>query len=141
MMRRKILLVEDNIADAELVRIAVEELGYENEVVVTNGSEEVFNFLEKNRIGEIGLILLDLNMPKINGIEVLKKIRSTPRFKHIPVVVFTTSSNRNDILTCYEIGANAYVYKPIDYEAFNEIIKATIAFWIENNLIPIDPDR
>ena len=139
-MVKKILLVEDNIADAELVRIAVQELGFFNNVVTTNGSDEVFNYLENHPISDIGLILLDLNMPRVNGLDILKKIRSTPRFQFLPVVVFTTYSNKNDILNCYDCGANAYIFKPIDYDVFNEVIKATVNFWLQGNLLPSDND-
>jgi CheY-like chemotaxis protein len=133
---KKILLVEDNIADAELVRIAVEELGFFDSVITKNGSDEVFNYLDNYPISDIGLILLDLNMPRVNGIDVLKKIRATPRLQFLPVVIFTTSSNKNDILNCYDNGANAYIFKPIDYDDFNEVIKATVAFWLQGNLLP-----
>ena len=139
-MVKKILLVEDNIADAELVRIAVQELGFFNNVVTKNGSDEVFHYLENHLISDIGLILLDLNMPRVNGLDILKRIRSTPRFQFLPVVVFTTSSNKNDILNCYDCGANAYIFKPIDYDAFNEVIKATVNFWLQGNLLPSDND-
>jgi CheY-like chemotaxis protein len=137
---KKILLVEDNIADAELVRIAVEELGFFDSVITKNGSDEVFNYLDNHPVADIGLILLDLNMPRVNGIDVLKKIRSTPRLRALPVVIFTTSSNKNDILNCYDSGANAYIFKPIDYDVFNEVIKATVAFWLQGNLLPSEYD-
>ncbi len=133
---KKILIVEDNIADAELVRIAIEELGFFNCVIAKNGSDEVFNYLDNNPIADIGLILLDLNMPRVNGIDVLKRIRTTPRLQFLPVVVFTTSSNKNDVLNCYDNGANAYVFKPIDYDVFNDVIKATVAFWLQGNILP-----
>ena len=139
-MVKKILLVEDNIADAELVRIAVQELGFFNNVIVTNGNDEVFNYLDNNKPSDIGLILLDLNMPRVNGLDILKRIRSTPRLQFLPVVVFTTSSNKNDVLNCYDHGANAYIFKPIDFDAFNEIIKATVRFWLQGNLLPSDND-
>lgn len=135
-MTKKIILVEDNIADAELVRIVVMDLGFINDVVVTNGHDELFRYLDNNPINDIGLILLDLNMPRSNGTEILKKIRSTPRYAHFPVVIFTTSSNKNDIMNCYDLGANAYVCKPIDYDTFNQIIQSTVRFWVECNLLP-----
>jgi CheY-like chemotaxis protein len=137
---KKILLVEDNIADAELVRIAVEELGFFDSVITKNGSDEVFNYLNNHPVSDIGLVLLDLNMPRVNGIDVLKKIRATPRLRALPVVIFTTSSNKNDVLNCYDHGANAYIFKPIDYDVFNEVIKATVAFWLQGNLLPSEYD-
>lgn len=137
---KKILIVEDNIADAELVRIAIEELGFFNCVIAKNGSDEVFSYLDNNPIADIGLVLLDLNMPRVNGIDVLKRIRATPRLQFLPVVVFTTSSNKNDVLNCYDNGANAYVFKPIDYDVFNDVIKATVAFWLQGNILPSEQE-
>jgi two-component system, response regulator len=135
-MAKKIILVEDNIADAELIRIVVAELGFVNAVIPTNGHDELFQYLDNNPVNDIGLILLDLNMPRINGIEILKKIRSSQRLQYLPVVIFTTSSNKNDIMNCYDLGANAYVCKPIDYDTFNHIIQSTVRFWTECNLLP-----
>jgi two-component system, response regulator len=135
-MQKKIILVEDNFADAELVRIAVDELGFGNEVIATNGSEEFFQILDREPTDQIGMIMLDLNMPRINGIEVLRKVRNTPRYAFLPIIIFTTSSNKNDIAICYDLRASAYVFKPIDYDAFNDIIKATVRFWIDTNLLP-----
>ncbi|MFZ4543810.1 MAG: response regulator [Saprospiraceae bacterium] len=133
---KKIILVEDNIADAELVKIAVSELELPVKIHHASGNDELFHFFETDDLSQVVLILLDLNMPRINGIEILKKLKATPRLSSIPVVVFTTSSSKTDVLACYDYGANAYVCKPIDYETFNENIKAIVQFWALNNLVP-----
>lgn len=133
---KRIILVEDNIADAELVKIAISELNLPISIQHAYGNEELFQLFEQNDLKDVVLILLDLNMPRVNGIEVLKKIKSNDKYSAIPVVVFTTSSSKVDVLACYDNGANAYVCKPIDYDTFNQNIKAIIEFWVLSNLIP-----
>lgn len=134
---KRIILVEDNIADAELVKIAVSELNLPVGIFHAAGNDELFRFFETNELSDVVLILLDLNMPRINGLEILKKLKATPRLSSIPVVVFTTSSSKLDVLACYDLGANAYVCKPLDYDTFNQNIRAIVEFWALNNLVPI----
>lgn len=133
---KKIVLVEDNVADAELIKIAVNELELPIRVHHTTGNDELYQYFDNNELSDVVLIMLDLNMPRVNGIEILKKIRSSPKYSFIPTVVFTTSSSRNDVMSCYDNGANAYVCKPIDYDTFNQNIKAIVEFWALNNLFP-----
>lgn len=133
---KRIILVEDNIADAELVKIAVSELELPVVVEHAQGNEELLTYFENNDFKDVVLILLDLNMPRVNGIEILCKIKSREGRNAIPVVIFTTSSSKMDIMNCYDNGANAYVCKPIDYDTFNQNIKAIVEFWALNNLLP-----
>jgi CheY-like chemotaxis protein len=133
---KRIILVEDNIADAELVKISVKELELPVRIHHATGNDDLYDFFDNNDLSDVVLILLDLNMPRVNGIEILKKLKNSETKRAIPVVVFTTSSNKTDIFACYDNGANAYVFKPIDYDAFNDCIKAIVEFWTLNNLLP-----
>lgn len=133
---KRIILVEDNIADAELVRIAVSELNLPVVVEHATGNEDLLTYFDNGDFKDVVLILLDLNMPRVNGIEILRKIKSSENRSSIPIVIFTTSSSKMDILNCYNNGANAYVCKPIDYDTFNQNIKAIVEFWALNNLLP-----
>jgi CheY-like chemotaxis protein len=133
---KRIIIVEDNVADAELVKIAVSELNLPVRVHHATGNDDLYHFFDTNDLSDVVLILLDLNMPRVNGIEILKKIKTSDRKGAIPVVIFTTSSNKTDIFACYDNGANAYVYKPIDYDTFNSNIKAIVEFWALSNLLP-----
>jgi len=81
------------------------------------------------------LILMDINLPKINGLEILRRIKQSPQLQHIPVVILTTSSNRADLEKCYEYHANSYVIKPLDYEEFNQKIRSIEHYWLMVNEI------
>jgi CheY-like chemotaxis protein len=129
-MRKKIILIEDNPADAELVKIAVEDLQLMTEVVHLSNHETIFEYL-RNSKQDIHLILLDLNMPRVGGLEILQQLKAHDTWKMIPVVVFSTSSNKNDVLA-----ANAYICKPMDFGVFNETIQSTVDFWLDANMMP-----
>jgi two-component system, response regulator len=133
---KRIIIVEDNLADAELVKISANELGHPIQIQHATGNEDFHKLFFDEDLSDVVLVMLDLNMPRVNGIEILQKIRSTPKNNFIPVVIFTTSANKNDIFACYDSGANAYVCKPIDYDTFNLNIRAIIEFWALNNLLP-----
>ena len=137
-MLKKILLVEDNPADAELVRIVVAELGLAAEVQHAQGAEEVFEYLDNPSTvhSQIAFILLDLNMPRVGGIEILQRIRQSKQYGLLPVIIFTSSANKTDVLACYNSGANAYVCKPIDFVDFSNTISAIAEFWLKSNLMP-----
>ena len=85
------------------------------------------------------LVLLDLKMPKVSGLEVLQKLRSDPRTEHVPVVVLTSSSERKDLVDAYKFGASGYVKKPIDLEDFNRAMSNICAFWLQSNVLPPGP--
>jgi CheY-like chemotaxis protein len=113
-----------------------------NEVVVVRDGEEALNYLYRRGIfkmrmeGNPVVILLDLKLPRVNGTEVLNQIRSNPAFRLIPVVVLTSSREEPDLLQCYELGANAYVVKPIDFHEFVDVIKQVGLFWAVVNQPP-----
>lgn len=134
---KKIILAEDNLADVELTRLAFADLSLPIELIHVNDGQELLNYLNGAELSEIALVLLDLNMPKIGGIEILKMMYDDEEYKKLPIVVLSSSLHETDIVTCYEYGANAYVNKPIDINDFNEVIASIANFWVEINLLPV----
>lgn len=130
----EILLVEDNPGDQRLTREALREGKIRNNLSIVDDGEAAVDFL--NRKGEYGavprpdLILLDLNLPKKDGREVLRIIKSSENLRRIPVVVLTTSQAEEDILKAYNLNANCYITKPVDFEQFFNVIKAIEDFWL-----------
>ncbi len=133
---RKVILVEDNLADVELVKISVRELENPVELVHVGDGQELLNFLKTAVLSEIALILLDLNMPRVSGIDVLRHMQADPNLKKLPVVMFTTSNSKSDIMKCYELGAKAFVCKPLDIFEFNNSIRSIVEFWTGINMLP-----
>lgn len=138
----KILLVEDDPNDVELTLAALEQNGVSNEVVVVRDGEEALNYLF--RTGEYAVrepgnpvaVFLDLKLPKVDGLEVLRRTKSEPRLKSIPVVMLTSSREERDMVQSYDIGANAYVVKPVDFEEFFTAVRQVGLFWILVNQPP-----
>lgn len=136
MKRFNILLVEDNQGDVLLTQEAFEESGDNCQLFVVNDGQEAINFLERippyAHVDSPKLILLDINLPKINGHEVLRYIKSNSNLKHIPVIMLTTSSSEKDISACYSNYANCYITKPNDVADFFKIIENVNNFWLNN---------
>jgi len=129
----KIVLVEDNIADVKLIGLTLQGLSHEIEMLhYPNGQEFLDDF--PNIYKDISLILLDLNMPKLGGKEVLQNLSQHIDWKKLPVVIFTSSSHFKDIDDCYALGANAYVIKPIEIFDFESTINTVVEFWCNTNL-------
>ena len=135
-----ILLVEDNPGDVVLTKTALEQNKLDNQLHVVEDGEAAMAFLR----GEPGyadaprpdLVLLDLNLPRKDGREVLAEIKSHPELKSIPVVILTSSQSRDDITRTYELGANAYVAKPFDLDEFIEDVRSIEAFWLTQVTFP-----
>lgn len=125
----KILLVEDNLADVELTKIAFENQNIRSEIVHCADGKVALDFLRDHSIDGFSYVLLDLNMPRLNGLDLLKICKQDPVLKKLPVIVFTTSASHTDVQQCYEHGANAYVLKPVDLEEFDRTISAINSFW------------
>ena len=139
----EILLVEDNMSEAELTIRALKKNNLANKLVHLKNGAEALDFIfaqgdYEGRKVENGprVILLDLKMPKINGIEVLKKIREDERTKKIPVVILTSSKEDPDIQECYRLGVNSYVVKPVDFEAFIKAVSDLGLYWMLLNQPP-----
>lgn len=131
-----ILLVEDNPHDAELTVRTLRKENLANQVFVAEDGEEALEFIfcrgrfaDRNRSKPLKVIFLDLKLPKVNGLEVLKEIKTNPATMKLPVVIITSSREDPDIKTAYELGANSYVVKPVDFDAFLHAISNTGLYW------------
>jgi len=139
---RPILLVEDNPRDLELTLAALAKCQLANEIVIARDGAEALDYLyarnafEGRDPGAPSVVLLDLKLPKMDGLEVLSIIKNDPQQKHIPVVMLTSSREERDVLTSYEIGVNAFVVKPVDFNAFFEAIQDLGMFWAVLNEPP-----
>jgi two-component system, response regulator len=127
-----ILLAEDNLDEAHLTIRTLKKSGYERVKHVRDG-EEVLNLLDNEHSHRPKLILLDLKMPKVDGIEVLKALKQDKNWRSIPVVMLTSSTAENDIVTSYDIGVNAYIVKPVSTENFRIAIHDIGVFWLKHN--------
>ena len=136
----QILLVEDNEGDILLTLEAFKEMKVKNTVTVVKDGAEAVNFLKKqgqyaeSRVPN--LILLDINMPRLNGIEVLDFIKNDDTLKKIPVVMLTTSSSESDISECYEKSANCFITKPLDFGRFLNVVQSIESFWFTIAQLP-----
>jgi DNA-binding response OmpR family regulator len=138
----RILLVEDDPKDVELTMTALEDYNLANEVVVARDGEEALDYLysrgnfQSRSTDNPAVLLLDLKLPKVDGLEVLKQIKSDDKFKMIPVVVLTSSHEEKDMVASYKLGVNAYVVKPVDFHEFVNAIKELGVFWAVINEPP-----
>lgn len=134
-----IMLVEDNPLDLDLTIRAFKSQKLDNPLLTARDGEEALGYIEKWEAGEPSpvVILLDLKMPKVSGLEVLEVLKNHPRFKTIPVVVLTTSSETSDVHAAYELGANSYIVKPVDFEKFLDVAKQVDLYWRVLNRLDI----
>lgn len=139
----KILLVEDNPDDVELTMLAFEDSRLCNDIVVARDGQQALDYLfsegdyaEAESDDVPAIVLLDLNLPKISGLDVLKRIRSDDRTSCLPVIILTSSKEDEDILSSYRLGANAYVRKPVEYDKFVEAANTLGMFWLMLNEPP-----
>jgi two-component system response regulator len=137
------LLVEDNPADLELTLHALRHEHLANRIEVARDREEALDFLfcrgkhsERTANQMPKLILLDLKLPKVDGIEVLRQIRANPKTKTIPVTVLTSSTEGSDLYRCYELGVNSYIQKPVDFDKFRKVVKQFSLYWLVVNVAP-----
>ena len=135
----KLFLVEDNPADVDLTRLALEENRLMFHLEVAYDGEEAIQYLKQfddpsRTLPD--LIILDLNVPKINGLEILKLVKSNERTQSIPVIMLTTSGAHSDMVDCYKNYANCYITKPLDFEEFIEVIREIKAFWLSVANLP-----
>jgi two-component system response regulator len=139
----EILLVEDNPSDAELALRALKKNNLANNVIRVCDGEEALDFIfargpfkDKKKLNIPKLILLDLKLPKINGLEVLKIIKNDPITKIIPIVVLTSSKEENDMIESYRLGVNSYIVKPVDFDKFIDSVKDIGLYWLLLNQQP-----
>ncbi len=139
---KRILLVDDSPHDRELALNALQSYNLANDVVALRDGAEALDYLyqrgefETRKDGQPAVILLDLKMPKVDGLEVLQQIKSDPNLKCIPVVVMTSSREEQDLVRSYQLGVNAYVVKPVKFQEFVEAVKQVGGFWALLNQQP-----
>jgi two-component system, response regulator len=142
MKNKVILLVEDNLEDVELTKRALQKNNISNQLVVVHDGIEALNYLLSvadggNNTGVLPAVtLLDLKLPKMDGLEVLTRIRTDERLKRLPVVILTSSKEEQDILRSYDLGANSYIRKPVDFEQFTEAVRNLGLYWLLLNEPP-----
>ena len=137
----KILLVEDDPNDVELIQMSLDSYNFVNKIDVVSDGEQAIHYL----FGRDGqppthplpkLVLLDLKLPKIDGIQVLERIRNSPRTRNLVVVVMTSSAENRDLKACYELGVNSYIVKPLDFQQFVEMAQHVGFYWMMINQMP-----
>ncbi len=139
----EILLVEDNPDDAELALHALKKENLANQIMLARDGEEALDFIfcrgphsGRNFNHQPRLILLDLKLPKVDGLEVLRQVKNDPRTRAIPVVILTASREEKDLVNGYQLGVNAYIQKPVDFDQFRAIVKQLGMFWLVVNQPP-----
>lgn len=141
-MLKPILLVEDNPKDLELTLVALEKTHLANEVIIARDGEEALDYLlyrgvwEERSKGNPAVVLLDLKLPKVDGLEVLQNIRNDQELRRLPVVILTSSREEQDLIRSYELGVNAYVVKPVGFNEFIQAIQELGVFWAVLNEPP-----
>jgi CheY-like chemotaxis protein len=123
-----ILLVEDDRGHAELVKLNLQRGGIHNEVIYFDTGQKALDFLLQNRADKKYLMILDINMPGINGLQVLSRLKSSEATRNIPIIILTTATDEREAEYCYELGCNVFITKPIDYETFSSAIQELGAF-------------
>ena len=142
-----ILLVEDNRMDVELTLDAFKEAKLRNTIHVASNGQEALDYLfrrgvyaDRNTYPMPDLILLDLKLPRVDGFEVLRQIKSTDILKRLPVIILTSSKDEGDRALSYDIGANSYLVKPVSFEGFLGVIKQIEGYWLSLNIAPPEND-
>lgn len=143
MSKDTILLVEDDPDEAELALRSFAKMDADYDIQLARDGEEALDFLfsrgsyqERSPLRKPRLIILDLSLPGINGFGVVQQLRSHPDYRHTPVVVLTTSDEQSDILQSYNMGANSYLCKPVDFESFADILQQVSHYWLKTNSVP-----
>lgn len=135
----EILLVEDNPGDVELTLHALRRNNLANQIHVAQDGEEALAFLfnpQTPNHSHLKLVLLDLKLPKVDGLQVLRAMKADPRTRSIPVVVLTSSKEDRDLVKSYELGVNSYIQKPVDFDQFREMVKQLGLYWLVINQTP-----
>jgi CheY-like chemotaxis protein len=133
-VRLKVLLIEDDTIEVMKLKRAIKKLELEHELIEAKNGEEALTLLKNDQILP-DVIFLDLNMPKINGLEFLKILKEDDILKYIPTIILTTSNNRKDVLACYQTGVAGYIIKPLKYEDYIKKISVALEYWSMNELI------
>ena len=136
-----ILIADDDSDDCYLIRLAFEDCKIDNPIVFLKNGLEVVDYMKQQEeiIEEksVGLIILDLNMPKMDGRETLSSLKSNPFWRKVPVIVMTTSNVNEDVDRCYDLGVNSYITKPNSYEGLNDAIRTMVKLWLNYAHLPV----
>jgi two-component system response regulator len=148
MTMKSILLVEDNPDDEALTLRALEKNHISNDIIVARDGVEALDYLfgtgayaSRDTRDTPQVILLDINLPRINGLEVLRRLRADPRMEHVPVVILTSSTEEDDMLKGYQNGANSYVRKPVNFNEFIDVVRNLGMYWLLLNELPTRPRK
>jgi len=133
-----ILIVEDSPDDFEATKRAFSKANLRNSIKHAESGEQALDYLRNERNAKPGIILLDLNMPGLDGRKTLEIIKRSQQLKSIPVVILTTSNDERDVQACYDLGANTYIQKPVDFDGLISAIKRLKEYWFEIALLPKD---
>ena len=135
---RPILLVEDNPMDIDLTRRAFAKQNISNPIQTARDGEVAISYIDKWAEGELlpQIILLDLKLPRVDGLDVLQRLKTHPIYRQIPVIILTSSSDSGDIARAYQLGANSYIIKPVDFEKFLEVADLLHSYWCNLNIQP-----
>jgi CheY-like chemotaxis protein len=133
-MKESILLVEDDVVDVMTVKRALKDINVTNPLIVVGDGEEALEYLRGSKNTKPGIILLDLNMPKMNGIEFLKVAKKEEALRSIPVIVLTTSREEQDKIDSFDLSVAGYMIKPVDYQQFVEVIRTINLYWTLSEL-------
>lgn len=143
----EILIVEDSVEDAQLMLRSLKKHNLANNVVILEDGQEALDYLfcegaysDRNCSPIPNVVFLDLKLPKVNGIQVLERLKSSPRTKSLPVVVVTSSQEEPDLKVCYDLGVNSYVVKPVDFESFIKVISDLGFYWLVINKSKVTHD-
>lgn len=143
-VQEPLLVVEDSNEDFRLLQRLMQRFEVKNPIYRCSDGDELLNYLYREGVYQNhkkaprpSVILLDLNLPGVDGRYVLERIKQDTTFREIPIVVFTTSSNPEDIELCYQKGANGYLIKPMDYKELQNIMRAFVNYWLEANVAPV----
>ena len=144
MSEKVILLVEDSTDDVDLTIFALKKNKVLNDLVVMPDGVEALDYLfgtgahagRDMRVMPL-IILMDIKLPKIDGLEVLRQLREDERTKHLPVVILTSSKEEQDVLRGYQLGANSYIRKPVDFDQFVEVLRQLLEYWLVLNVLPV----
>jgi CheY-like chemotaxis protein len=142
--RKYILLVEDSLDDVKLARRALKRGNITNDVVVARDGVEALRHLLEDRLeglsaetpSKLAVILLDVNLPRVDGLEVLRRLRADQRHRRTPVVMLTSSREEKDVVRSYDLGANSYIRKPVNFEQFAEMMRVLGTYWLQINELP-----
>ena len=133
----RVLLIEDNPGDADLIKETLEETGLRLAIAVAvDGAQAMYRLFRTTAVTSPDLILLDLNLPRMDGRKVLTEIKRHEKLKRIPVVVLTSSDAEQDVVNCYELNASCYVTKPVGLEAFQAVVRSIADFWLKLAKLP-----